>query len=269
MNHKLVAMLRVKDGILFIERWLSRMELLVDEIVVVDNGSTDGTYEILRKHPKVVELERTEGFHEGRDRIMLLDMAKSRNPDWLIGLDVDEIFEDALTREHLDKMMNSKIFNSYGFRRYHMWGDESHFQGKLVDIIELSQPSRYLYRNIDGLFVKNVKIHCGVEGIKRPTFISRFRLKHLCNLYFDYRIKAYENYINIDPSKREMYQRHYNILKKNKYKTLKWADFSRSPIRSFIEYQLLNTIFILRYPIKYINKKLINPVFRKVNAKIR
>jgi len=44
---KLVAMLRVKDGILFAEQWLARTSELVDEIVAVDNGSTDGTYEIL------------------------------------------------------------------------------------------------------------------------------------------------------------------------------------------------------------------------------
>jgi len=76
-------MLRAKDWILFIEKWLGRMENLVDKIVIVDNGSTDGTYEIIKSHPKVTMLEQTEGFHEGRDRIMLLKMAKSRNPDWL------------------------------------------------------------------------------------------------------------------------------------------------------------------------------------------
>lgn len=256
IENKLVAMLRIKDGILFIERWLSRMELLVDEIVVVDNGSTDGTYEILKKHPKVIEIKRTEGFHEGRDRIFLLEMAKKRNADWLIGLDVDEIFEDALNRRHLEKMMNSKIFNAYGFRRYHMWGDEEHYQGKLRDIIELLQHSRYLFKNVDTLRVENVKIHCSVEGLKKPTSISKYRLKHNCNLHINYRLNAYQDYINIDPANTKMYFGHHEALKRNDYKTRKWNDLLIRPIRANIEYYLLNSFYFMRYPLKYIKKKI-------------
>ena len=40
---KLIVMLRVKDGIYFVHEWLACFEKLVDEIVVLDNGSTDGT----------------------------------------------------------------------------------------------------------------------------------------------------------------------------------------------------------------------------------
>ena len=41
MKKKLVLLLRVKDGIFFVHEWLSCYEKLVDEIVVVDNGSTN------------------------------------------------------------------------------------------------------------------------------------------------------------------------------------------------------------------------------------
>ena len=64
---KLIALLRVKDGILFADEWLKVMEKLVDEIVVVDNGSTDGTFELFSRHKLVVDIIQTFGFDEGRD----------------------------------------------------------------------------------------------------------------------------------------------------------------------------------------------------------
>jgi len=125
---KLVVMVRVKDGILFVRDWLANMERLVDEIVVVDNGSTDGTYEILKNHPKVVEIERTKGFNEGRDKILAYELARKRNPDWCLWLDIDEIFEESLTRKHIERMMRSRVFNKYLFRPFHFFGNIIHYE---------------------------------------------------------------------------------------------------------------------------------------------
>ena len=61
---KLVLMLRIKDGIFFLKEWLERYENLVDEIVVLDNGSIDGTVEMLAAHPKVVDIAHTVGYNE-------------------------------------------------------------------------------------------------------------------------------------------------------------------------------------------------------------
>ena len=96
---KLVVLLRVKDGIYFVHDWLKCFEKIADEIVVVDNSSSDGTYEILKSHHKVVEIVQTEGYNEGRDKNMLYGLARKRNPDWCIWLDIDEIFEPWILKE--------------------------------------------------------------------------------------------------------------------------------------------------------------------------
>ena len=71
-KNRLIIPLRVKNAKLFIDEWLNCYEKLADGIVAVDNGSTDGTYEKLKNHPKVLAIRQTEEFDEGRDIKILL-----------------------------------------------------------------------------------------------------------------------------------------------------------------------------------------------------
>jgi len=251
---KIICMLRVKDGILFIDRWLENIGSLVDEIVVVDNGSNDGTLEKLKAHPKVTDIKETVGFHEGRDRIMLLEMARERKADWLIGLDVDEIFEESFKREHIEKMTKNDKMIVYGFRRFHLLYDENHYQAKWIDILELSRPSRHFYKVHDGLFVRDVKIHCAVENLKGRRVMSPFRILHLCNLQIEYRKKAYDNYIQIDPQRANMYKGHKGTLDKKNYKTYSVESFKS--LRYKLWFLILNLIFIVPFIFRYIKRKI-------------
>lgn len=249
---KLVVMLRVKDGMLFAEKWYNSICNLADEIVVVDNGSTDGTFEYFSNCSKVSKIVKTEGFHEGRDRIIMLQVAKERNADWLMTLDIDEIFESRVKRNDLEKLMSHKKIKTWDFRLYHLINDEEHFVASWRDLKELSYPRRSLFKNHDGLFVRNVKIHCGVEGRLRPRKMSKIKIKHYCNLFKEYRLKAYENYLNVDDNKakRQLYYRDIEILKQNHYPNLKFIDYRKTFFFHF-EFHFLN---VLRLYVFSINK---------------
>jgi glycosyltransferase involved in cell wall biosynthesis len=242
---KLVAMVRVKDGILFVREWLDVMGKLADEIVVVDNGSTDGTLEILKAHPRVVDIAQTEGFDEGRDKIMVYEMARRRNPDWCIWLDIDEIFEESLTRSHLNNLMNSSIFNKYEFRRFHFFSDRFKYEASREALRELAYPSRTMWRESLTGYFNNWKIHNGgIQGIKGFFLISRFRIKHITNLYIEYRTKVYENYIIVDPSRIEMYQKHKKNLITQSVPTQVWYESKQRPLFVFFQYLYLNMHFV-------------------------
>lgn len=249
--NKLVCMLRVKNGILFIKKWLDNVIPLIDEIVVVDNGSTDGTYEILIKEKKIVDIVRTEGFHEGRDRKILLEMALRRNPDWMILLDVDELFEQRVSRQMLNKMMESKIFKCYGFRLYHLIRNEGRFLASIPCIIELSSMRRHMFKNSPTLFVRDVPIHCGIEGIPKPLWISSIRLFHHANLHKEYRLKVYENYKSIDPGNTTIYNRDIHELI---HQTTFTLPIRQEIIWIYFEYAMLNLIYIIRFPFRKILK---------------
>lgn len=206
---KLVAMLRVKDGILFVERWLDTIGRLADEIVVVDNGSTDGTLEILRRHPKVVAIRQTEGFHEGRDKILAYSLLRARKPDWGLYLDVDEWFEDRVTREVLDRLMASKRVNRYLFRLFTLHRDERHFEAGWKNLWKTAVPIRSLWREHPSGHFSGARIHsAGIMGIPGPRRLTHLRLKHYGSLNRDYLTRKTAQYIALDPEQRDMYIAH-------------------------------------------------------------
>ena len=161
-----------------IEECLDKLSSLVDEIVVVDNGSTDGTLEAYKKFPKIKEILHTEGFQEGQDKIMLLDAAKARNPDWILWIDADEIFEKNMTRGVLDRYMRSG-HNIFGFRMYNFWLNRNmcRIDGNWFGYTLKAQ--RTLCKNLPGIYFVNRKFHNGViRGVPGKAKISPYRLKH-------------------------------------------------------------------------------------------
>ena len=175
---KLIAIMRVKDEIGLIRESLARLSQLADEIVILDNGSTDGTQDVYREFPKVVQVLQTEGFNEGRDKIMLLEAAKARQPDWLIFLDADEIFEKHLSRSDLDRYMKMKR-ERIDFRFCHFWLDREHYRVGRKFFLYSLQPLRCLWRNSERAYFQDQVIHNDIiKGITKWSYFSPYRIKH-------------------------------------------------------------------------------------------
>ncbi|HEY0042723.1 MAG TPA: glycosyltransferase family 2 protein, partial [Flavisolibacter sp.] len=176
---KFVVMLRVKDGMFFAEEWLQCFEKLADEIVVLDNGSTDGTYEYLKAHPKVVDIIRTEGYNEGRDKNLLYEHTRRRQPDWILWIDIDEVFEPHLTRRHFDRLMRRSYINKYAFRRFHFI-DREHFAASWFRLNYSAGHDRIMWREANSGYFENFILDSpNVKGIKGLKANTNFRLKHL------------------------------------------------------------------------------------------
>ena len=242
---KLVAMLRVKDGILFIEEWLERTTALVDEIVVVDNGSTDGTLEILQRHPKVVSLEQTEGFDEGRDKILAYQRARERKPDWVISLDVDEIFEERITRDDLDRMMSSRFFVRYFFSLFHLV-DLEHFNVKPFWFRVTTYPTKVMWKEQPTGYFANLKFNNGlIRGIHGPTGLSHFRIRHLGYVDKSYVKRKAQIYRIVDPSMEDTYER---MEQANPY-TWRWREYNEAPMMVTAQNLLMDAYFLFLYSI--------------------
>lgn len=246
---KLVMLLRVKDGIFFVHEWIACFEKLVDEIVVLDNGSTDGTDKVLEAHSKVVAFMRTEGYNEGRDKAMLYEAARKRNPDWCLWLDVDEIFEAELTRAHFDGLMNKSYVNKYAFRRFHFM-DRDHFAGSWFRLNYSSGHDRMLWReNPLGYFENKILDSPNVKGIKGLKVYTSFRLKHLGYISKELVDKKAEIYRAI-PGEREATLQ--GMYLKNE-KPIRWSD-KRNSAEVVLLNGLLNILLLKNLSIKALRK---------------
>lgn len=206
---KLVVMLRVKDGIFFVKEWLENVEKIADEIVVLDNGSTDGTFELLQAHPKVVDVTQTFDYHEGRDKVMMYDNARKRNPDWCLWIDIDEFFEPEVTRADFDRLMSRPFINKYGFRRFHFI-DREYFAGSPFRLRYSSGHDRILWREAPGGYFQNLIIDSpNVKGIKGFQWNTNIRIKHLGYINRDIVDKKATLYRSIVPEKEATFQSMY------------------------------------------------------------
>lgn len=200
---KLTAGIRVKNGERFAEECLRDLSAFVDEIVILDDGSTDRTIEICRSFPKVTQITRWEKdfFHEGIDRNVVLALAKNTNPDWILLPDIDEVFESRFKQE-IRRMMEEKEVGMYAFLFCHFWRCLTHYRvdGKWGRETS-SFPIPRLVRNQPSL---QYPVHrplgtAQITGVKGKVVMSDIRVKHYGHLYEDISKQKVKVYSALDP----------------------------------------------------------------------
>lgn len=158
---RICAMLVVKNEEFEIERCLDDLILWVDKIVVVDDGSSDRTLQILKQYPKVVAIHEKPDLgnirNEGRDREILFQMAQNTGCEWILFIDADEVFEDRMKRHVYDLITNENV-NLWHFKEINFWRSKTHFR---VDELYDKGWFGRLFRNFDFLRMRSGEEHSG------------------------------------------------------------------------------------------------------------
>ncbi len=92
-----------------LEKCLSSVASWVDEIVIVDGGSTDKTVEIAKQYKaKIIVTDNPPIFHINKQKA--LDACRK---DWILQLDADEIVPAALKEEILSMLKAQKTYAGF------------------------------------------------------------------------------------------------------------------------------------------------------------
>lgn len=224
-------MLRVKNAASTINQCLNKLSELVDEIVIVDNESTDGTFEKYANFSKIVIVKRTIGFNEGRDKIFAHKLAVSRKPDWIVWIDADEVFENALNRLILEKYMHDEKLNLVNFRLFHFWKSNSKIRVDGAWLRYTSFPQRNMWRENGSAYFSDTIFHNGgIKGVNGKSITSEYRLKHfgyLNSIALEKKYRQYEKLKDDKLSGKTM------SLNANRLRLIQWREL-RSKTANYI-----------------------------------
>ncbi len=232
---KLVAMILThNEADRYLERVIENTLLFCDEIVVLDDHSTDGTINTLDRYfreakPVYTYIAKNTWENESGLRSELLETAlNKRNPDWLIAIDADELYEADRMNEQLPYLMSQTDADWIGFRFFDMWNDEEHYRDDDIWPAGMSYAPRMFRVKPDMKYIwPDKRRHCGsipANVLQHPGMNSRVRVKHLGWMKPEDRERKYNERVVEDPNS-EMYPREtYEAINDSSPTLVKWDD---------------------------------------------
>ncbi len=197
----------VKNEEEFLEQCLNSVKDLVDEIIIVDTGSTDNTIEIAKKFGvKVIEIKWEDDFSKARNVSL-----KNATKDWILVLDADEVIAKK-DHERIKEMISGNVEGYYLVQRTYT-NDSSIANWKPVDDYEEKKDYSgffetlllRLFRNKDEIYYtmpvhESVKDSIAKYGGK--TIVSTLPIHHYGKVRSkDFVDKKSEQYLKIGEKK--------------------------------------------------------------------
>jgi glycosyltransferase involved in cell wall biosynthesis len=176
---KLSVVIICRNGVHVIGDTIQSFSGLTDDILVYDNGSTDGTQEVMKKTGAKLIEGSWEGFGKTKNKANAL--AKY---DWILSLDVDEAIDEELRKNLLQvnldddlKVFEFKFKNFLGNKwlRFGEWGNDKHI--RLFNRQKIKWNDAAVHESL--LLPKDVKI-ISVRGYvlhKTATSIEEYKNK--------------------------------------------------------------------------------------------
>ncbi len=125
---RIYALTVFRNEMRYLPGLLENLNQKVDGIIALDDGSTDGSYEIVKRHPKVLHVLRNPPqephvWNEVENHQKVYHAAGQFSPQWLIAVDADERLEDDFRKraDNLIRYAERKGYLAYAIRLFELW----------------------------------------------------------------------------------------------------------------------------------------------------
>jgi hypothetical protein len=215
----------------YLYRMLEHARNYIDAAVIIDDASTDGTPELCKQVldgiPLKIITRNKSGFSdEHKLRKQQWDETVKTNPDWILSLDSDEIFEDKIATD-ISNLINQAEYDWIAFRLYDFW-DENHYREDTNwQAHNFYRP--FLVRYFPEFTYKwqETAQHCGRFPCnigELPGIVSSVRLKHFGWANQTDRQTKYNRYMELDPDGKYGIIEQYQSILDPAPNLIKWEE---------------------------------------------
>lgn len=204
----------------------------ITDAVIIDDGSTDNSIQIAEEALKGIPLKlirnnESKFSNEIELRKQQWNETIQTNPDWIVILDADEIFENRF-KDVVQNLVASNDVDAYYFRLYDFWNQTHYRSDKYWRAHEFYRPFLIRYKpNIDYKW-KETPQHCGRHPFTILEFsyqASNLRLKHYGWSNPDNRISKYDRYQKLDPDAKYGWKEQYESILDPHPNLVKWEEY--------------------------------------------
>ena len=206
-----------------LERCLKHLSSFCDDIAFCDDSSTDNSMEIAKKYTDNIIKLPDEFTKELEHKQKLLDLTLKLNPDWIVSLDPDEIFDRNGECGGIRKLCNygnQHNIDSFSFLFHNLWKDTTKYR---TDELWLKNWQPKLWKNTGNL---RFNVREGLHFSLHPLGLKNNRRTDIKLIHYGF---ASESDVN---KKYDNYKSHGqtgNALSRIKdEKTLKVSKFEKS-----------------------------------------
>lgn len=208
---RLLCVITFRNEGRFLPGFLDNVAPQVDGILALDDGSTDGSADIVERHPAVLELLRIAPrdphvWDERRNRRLLVDAAGRHGAQWVIGLDADERLERHF-RQRADAEMergDASGAQAYSMVIRELWDAPDQYR---TDAVWGRKRTARLFRYRPDHAFNNRELHGQWAPENSRTAEGGWReadliLYHLRMVRADDRERRKQRYMTLDPDRR-------------------------------------------------------------------
>jgi glycosyltransferase involved in cell wall biosynthesis len=189
-------------------QYLQQMETLCDDLVVLDDGSTDRTQDMYCLYGAEIHTSHEPLFDkdesELRKRLWNLCAKKAKEDDWIIILDADELINSPQNLRVALKSLEFAHINLLGFKLFDMWSDTHYRSDNLWNAHERAWVMCVRF-NPDIYTFNESALHCGrwpneinKKCMEEYHIMYDIYIKHMGWSTLEDRRKKYERYMRLD-----------------------------------------------------------------------
>jgi hypothetical protein len=198
----------------YMRKTLDEFKRLCDDVLIVTCNATQKEKDLIAEYGfKQYEDNREWGVDQPNIKTELLEQCRGLFPDWVVFLDMDEVFAPEVTREVLEGLAKTDELGWY-FMIVNLYNDENHFAHD-VGIQRFWNIRFYKYTPEYGFQFQRTNVHCGPCPIInwKIAWHAPYYVLHYGLMKAEDRARKVKRYEVYDPKSR-LKPHYYNDLKR-------------------------------------------------------